>query len=76
VKAAAAEKAKQSPRRCFRPALAEKPSNEGKKVVRVQTKAWRIELGARAQAAVAELECRHSMWSFRNAQSYLALTLC
>ena len=36
-KAAAAEKAKLSPPRCshLRPALAEKPSNEGKKVVRM-----------------------------------------
>jgi hypothetical protein len=78
MKAAAAEKAKQSPPRCshLRPALAEKPSNEGKKVVRVQTKARRIELGVRAQIAVAELERRKSMWSFRDAQSYLALTLC
>jgi hypothetical protein len=77
VKAAAAEKAKQSPPRCshLRPALAEKPSNGGKKVVRVQTKARRIQLGARAQAAVYELKRRKSIWPFRIARLHLSLTL-
>ena len=49
-------------------------------MVRVQTKARRIELGARAQAAVEELERRKSMcqslFALHNRSLHLALTLC
>ena len=60
--AAAAEKEKAA--RPLRPALAEKSRNistEGKKVLHVQTKAQRIELGARGRAVAAELERRRGM---------------
>ena len=61
--AAAAEQAKKTvPRRHLRPALAKKTSNEGKKnVLRVQTKAQRLDLGARAKAVAAELQRKPGM---------------
>ena len=57
MRAETAPASKAAPRRRLRPALDEKPSTMGKKkVLRVQIKAQRLDLGARARAVAAEWE--------------------